>query len=113
MDASNKAYFSAYNQLTIGTWVRQNFGPNKTENVSGGTAGTSLVDFRNAIEQNQVINESDAKDVSKFHEKILLDRMKFSPNPINDEIAIIVEKAFKIGLIGNDEMLISKYKNSI
>lgn len=118
MNASDAAYFKAYNQLTIVPWVTQMYGHggvDKAESLNTHKAEIGFSEFKEAVEKNKVVNSNKARDISKFHNQFLQDQMRFSSNSpyFNMQVGDIVKKAFNLGLVGNNETLIAKYEKSI
>lgn len=71
-------------------------------------------EFMDAIKEGKIVNEDLARETSHFHNKILDDKMRYGGDPFfNAEVAKIIQKAFKLGLVGKNEELIAKYEQSI
>jgi hypothetical protein len=108
----NKATFAAYTQLTLEAkfinHIRNGepFGGKEGQNKS-----MNFIEFQKAIEEDKVVNKNLSRETSKYHKQILEDKLKYGTNAFfSTEVAKIVNKAFKLGLVGNDEYLISKYE---
>ncbi|KYD29784.1 hypothetical protein B4113_1675 [Geobacillus sp. B4113_201601] len=73
-----------------------------------------FIEFQKALEEDKVVNKNLSRETSKYHKQILEDKLKYSTNVFfSTEVAEIVNKAFKLGLVGNDEYLISKYEERV
>ncbi|AYV66805.1 hypothetical protein C2I06_07905 [Niallia circulans] len=117
MKINDKASFHAYTQLSLVSRFKKHmetgnkYGNNTVEEMKN-RMGFST--FNEAIKDNKIINKDLARDTSSFHKGILEDRLKHSGNTFySGQVSEIVNKAFKLGLVGNNEYLISKYKESI
>jgi hypothetical protein len=117
MNIKDKASFHAYTQLTLVSRFKKHmetgskYGNNTIEEMQN-RIGFST--FKEAIKADKVVNNDLARDTSNFHKGILEDRLRHAGNTTySGQVSDIVNKAFKLGLVGNNEYLINKYKTSI
>ncbi|WP_203362469.1 hypothetical protein [Bacillus sp. REN10] len=111
---SNKAAFQAYSQLTLVSRFKQHletgsdFGDQTIEEIE---SQMGLSEFMDTIKSDKVVNPDLSREVSDFHNGILQDRMRLSGDvAYAGQVSSIINKAFKLGLVGNDQELIKKYK---
>ncbi|MEJ9210685.1 hypothetical protein [Bacillus smithii] len=73
-----------------------------------------FIEFQKALKEDKVVNQNLSGETSNYHKQILEDKLKYGTNTIfSTEVAEIVNKSFKPGLVGNDEYLISKYEERV
>ncbi|OZI11834.1 hypothetical protein CEW92_09425 [Bacillaceae bacterium SAS-127] len=69
-----------------------------------------LSEFMDDIKSDKVVNPNLSREASNFHNGILQDRMRLSGDvAYAGQVSAIINKAFKLGLVGNDQELIKKY----
>jgi hypothetical protein len=111
----NKAAFAAYTQLTLGAKFRNHI---RNDEPFGGREGQNksldFIEFQNALKEDKVVNKNLSRETSKYHKQILENKLKYGSNVFfSTEVGEIVNKAFKLGLVGNNEYLISKYEERV
>lgn len=110
---NHQAAFQAYSQLTLVSRFKQHletgsdFGDQTIEEIEN---QMGLSEFMDDIKSDKVVNSNLSREVSNFHNGILQDRMRVSGDvAYAGQVSAIINKAFKLGLVGNDQELIKKY----
>lgn len=113
---SNPAY-EAYHQLTfVSSFVKHLETGSKFGNMTMEEFNSRMDfdEFQNTLQGNKVVNKDLSRETSSFHNKLLRDRLSFGGNTSYEaEVSEAISRAFKLGLVGSNEQLIAKYRNSI
>ncbi|SDM67373.1 hypothetical protein [Sediminibacillus halophilus] len=100
--------FAAYSRLTVSAHLRNQLrdGTSMTEQQED----LSFSKFQELLDEEKVVNQKNAREMSDFHRSALETQMNYTDNPKRtQEVKGIMEKAFALGLVDEDNTLINKF----
>ena len=112
MKVADKPYFHAYTQLTLVPRFKNYL----EKGISYGNQKSDIgfSEFKSMIQEGKIVDPNLSRDISDYHKKILEDRLQYSGNYIySTQVSNIVNQAFKLGLVGYNEQLISRYDKRV
>ncbi|SET38881.1 hypothetical protein SAMN05216389_11064 [Oceanobacillus limi] len=99
--------FAAYSRLTISAHLRNQL--QNGESLGGQPKDISFAEFQQYLKEDKVVDQEKAREMSAFHRNALEAQLHYTSNPQRTlEVKEIMEKAFSLGLVDEDETLINQ-----
>ncbi|SET99024.1 hypothetical protein SAMN05421676_11360 [Salinibacillus kushneri] len=108
----DNAQFAAYTRLTLSARFQKHI---KYGTKFGGQSNDiGFSQFKEILEKEKVVNEKNVRDMSSFHEKALQVQMNYGKNPSHTlKVWEVMDKAFQLGLVDNDETLLNRINSMV